>query len=83
MRRSNSSAGHSSTSPSSCPTSSTPPETRTTIRAVWAGADELAMPLLGLSRRDYPLEAHLQAFTAHLVYGVTTEAVRRLFRRAL
>ena len=51
--------------------------------AVWAGADELAMPLLGLSRRDYPLEAHLQAFTAHLVYGVTTEAVRRLVRRAL
>jgi hypothetical protein len=52
---------------------------------VWAAADEVAMPLLGLSRRDqeYPLEAHLQSFAAHLVFGLTTELVRRGVRAAL
>ena len=38
---------------------------------VWLAADEIAMPLLGLSdstaRR--PLEMHLQSLVAHLVYG--------------
>jgi uncharacterized membrane protein YagU involved in acid resistance len=47
--------------------------------AVWVAADELAMPLLGLSKRkgELPLEAHAQSFAAHLVFGVTTELVRR------
>jgi putative membrane protein len=47
--------------------------------AVWIGGDEIAVPLLGLSRpdTDYPIEAHAQALAAHLVYGVTTELVRR------
>jgi putative membrane protein len=47
--------------------------------AVWIGGDEVAVPLLGLSRADadYPIEAHAQAFAAHIVYGVTTELVRR------
>jgi putative membrane protein len=51
--------------------------------AVWLGADELAVPVLGLSRTDtdYPLEAHAQSFFAHLVYGVTTDLVRRGIRR--
>jgi hypothetical protein len=46
---------------------------------VWAGADGIAVPLLGLSRpkTDYPLETHAQSYAAHLVYGVTTELVRR------
>ncbi len=50
--------------------------------AVWAGADEVAVPWLGLSRSDneYPLELHLQSLAAHIVYGVTTEAVRRAIR---
>jgi putative membrane protein len=50
--------------------------------AVWLGADELAMPALGLSRRDvdYPLEAHAQSFAAHIVFGVTTDLVRRAVR---
>jgi uncharacterized membrane protein YagU involved in acid resistance len=53
--------------------------------AVWIGADELAVPALGLSRpnTDYPAEAHAQAFASHLVYGATLEAVRRGVRAAL
>ena len=49
---------------------------------VWLTADEIAMPLLGLSdsttRR--PLEMHLQSLAAHLVYGTTTEMTRRALR---
>jgi len=47
--------------------------------AVWVGADEIAVPLVGLSRpaADHPLETHAQALAAHVVYGVTTELVRR------
>ena len=52
---------------------------------VWLAADEIAMPLLGLSdstaRR--PLEMHLQALAAHLVYGSATEVTRRSVRAAL
>jgi len=46
---------------------------------LWAGADEVAVPLFGLSRpsSDYPLATHAQAYAAHLVYGLTTELVRR------
>jgi putative membrane protein len=48
--------------------------------ALWLTADEIAMPVMGLSRSTLqrPLEMHLQSFAAHLVYGVTTEQVRRL-----
>jgi hypothetical protein len=46
---------------------------------VWLAADEIAMPLLGLSdsttRR--PLEMHLQSLAAHLVYGTVAEMTRR------
>lgn len=46
---------------------------------VWLAADEVAMPLLGLSdattRR--PLEMHLQSLVSHLVYGAATEFTRR------
>jgi len=47
--------------------------------AVWAGADGIAMPLLNLSRpkTEYPLETHAQSYAAHIVFGVTTEVVRR------
>jgi hypothetical protein len=52
--------------------------------AVWIGADEIAMPTLGLSSdRDYPLEAHVQSFVAHLAYGITAEFVRRGVRALL
>jgi hypothetical protein len=49
---------------------------------VWLAADEIAMPLLGLSdstaRR--PVEMHLQSLVAHLVYGTATELTRRTVR---
>lgn len=53
--------------------------------ALWATADEIAMPVLGLSEPTTrrPLEMHLQSLAAHLVYGVATEIVRRPARMAL
>ena len=46
--------------------------------ALWAVADEVAVPMLRLSRPtiEYPAEVHLQAFASHLVYGITTEIVQ-------
>jgi uncharacterized membrane protein YagU involved in acid resistance len=46
---------------------------------VWLAADEIAMPLLGLSHSTVrrPLEMHLQSLTAHLVFGAVTEMTRR------
>lgn len=53
--------------------------------AVWLVADEAIVPALGLSKsaKQYPLSTHVYAFTSHLVYGLTTEIVRRGVRRAL
>lgn len=50
--------------------------------AVWIGGDEIAVPWLGLSKTpdEYPIELHAQALAAHIVYGVTTEFVRRSLR---
>ena len=50
--------------------------------ALWLTADEIAMPVMGLSSSTLhrPVEMHLQSFAAHLVYGVTTEQVRRVAR---
>jgi hypothetical protein len=47
---------------------------------LWLTADEIAMPLLGLSRSTIrrPPEMHLQSFAAHIVYGLVTERVRRV-----
>jgi len=47
--------------------------------ALWLTADEIAMPLLGLSRSTLrrPLAMHLQSLVAHFVYGVVTERARR------
>jgi uncharacterized membrane protein YagU involved in acid resistance len=49
---------------------------------VWLAADEIAMPLVGLSHSTLrrPMEMHLQSFAAHLVYGVIAECVRRMAR---
>ena len=48
-------------------------------------ADEVAVPALGLSAPPHkqPASSHGYALAAHLVYGMTTEAVRRSTRRAL
>ena len=53
--------------------------------AVWIGADEAFTPLLGLSKRpvEYPVSTHAYALSSHLVYGVTTEVIRRAVRRLL
>ena len=53
--------------------------------AVWLIADEGIVPAAGLSRKptDYPFSIHAYAFASHLVYGLTTELVRRAVRRAL
>ena len=53
--------------------------------AMWVGADGIAMPLLGLSgpTTNRAFELHAQSFAAHIVYGIATEAVRRVVRRAL
>jgi hypothetical protein len=50
--------------------------------AVWVAADEMGLPLLGLSRMptDYPASRHLASFGSHLVFGLTTEVVRRGLR---
>jgi uncharacterized membrane protein YagU involved in acid resistance len=52
---------------------------------VWVTADEGVVPLLGLSKSptEYPLSIHAYALASHLVYGLTTEVVRRAVRRAL
>jgi putative membrane protein len=49
---------------------------------LFAAADEVALPALGLSDRPaaYPLSTHLYGLVSHAVYGVTTETVRRMVR---
>lgn len=46
---------------------------------LWFTPDEIAMPMLGLSRStlERPFEMHAQSLAAHFVYGVVTERVRR------
>jgi len=53
--------------------------------AVWLIADEIVVPALGLSKplTKYPLSTHASSIASHLVYGMTTEIVRREVRRAL
>lgn len=53
--------------------------------AVWLGADEVAVPAFGLSGPpwEHPASVHARALAAHLVYGLTTEGLRKLARRAL
>ena len=53
--------------------------------AVWVLADEAVVPALGLSRNptDYPASIHAYSIASHLVYGLTTELVRRAVRKAL
>ena len=53
--------------------------------AVWVVADEIVTPALGLSKAagSYSFSKHVYAFSSHLVYGVTTEFVRRSLRASL
>jgi len=52
---------------------------------IWITADEGLVPALGLSKppTEYPLSIHAYALASHLVFGLTTEMVRRGVRRAL
>jgi hypothetical protein len=53
--------------------------------AFWLLVDEGAVPLLGLAKgpMEYPLSTHAYALASHLVYGLTTELLRRSVRKAL
>jgi uncharacterized membrane protein YagU involved in acid resistance len=53
--------------------------------AVWLLADEVTVPLAGLSKppAEYPLSKHAYSLASHFVYGLTTEAVRRAVRNAM
>jgi len=53
--------------------------------AVWLGGDELAVPKLQLSKSasQYSAGVHTEALASHLVYGLTTEGVRRGVRALL
>ncbi len=52
---------------------------------LWIGADEVAVPMLGLagSPAESPVSVHASALASHLVYGLTTDFVRRAVRAAL
>ena len=47
--------------------------------AVWLLADEVPLPLLGLSKPpwEYPASMHAYALASHAVYGMAVEGVRR------
>jgi len=53
--------------------------------ALFTGADLVAVPVLNLSGSpaDAPVSSLATPFAAHLVYGATTETVRRLVRALL
>jgi uncharacterized membrane protein YagU involved in acid resistance len=53
--------------------------------ALWLAADEVAVPALGLSKKptESPAPIHAYALASHLVYGLTTDLVRRVVRRVL
>ena len=53
--------------------------------AFWLIADEVTVPLLGLSKgpTEYPVSTHAYALASHLVYGVTAELSRRALRQVL
>jgi hypothetical protein len=48
--------------------------------AVWLGADEIAVPLFGLSKlpMETPLSSHVNALAAHLVFGLVLHVTRKI-----
>jgi putative membrane protein len=53
--------------------------------ALFVGADEIAVPSLGLSEspKKAPVSAHVYGLASHAVYGLTGEMVRRTVRKYL
>ena len=51
----------------------------------WLLADEISVPLLGLSKgpTEYPVSTHAYSLASHLVYGMTAEMSRRALRRVM
>lgn len=51
--------------------------------SVWLFADEIAVPAFGLSGSpaNTPLATHLNALASHVVFGFTTDLVRRIILR--
>jgi putative membrane protein len=52
---------------------------------VWAILDEVMVPALGLSKSslEFPLSNHAYSLSSHLVYGLTTDVVRKGVRKLL
>ena len=48
--------------------------------ALFLGADEMAVPAMGLGEAAKSLSSHLYGWVSHLVYGLTVEFVRRQVR---
>ena len=48
--------------------------------AVWLGADEIAVPLFGLSKlpSETPLSSHVNALASHLVFGLVLHFTRKI-----
>jgi len=53
--------------------------------AFWLLADEVSVPLLGLSKgpTEYPVSTHVYSLASHIVYGVSTELSRRALRHVM
>ncbi len=53
--------------------------------SVWLVADDIVVPALGLSKpvTEFPFSTHLYGLSSHLVYGLTTDLVRRAVRELL
>jgi hypothetical protein len=51
--------------------------------ALFLGADEMAVPALGLAEASESHSKHLYGWASHLVYGLTAEFVRRQVRKRL
>lgn len=53
--------------------------------ALFIGADEIAVPALGLSKppTEVPFSKHAYGLASHLVYGLTADLVRRQVRKIL
>lgn len=51
--------------------------------ALFLGADEMAVPALGLAKASGSPSSHEYGWASHMVYGVTAEFVRRQIRRLI
>lgn len=53
--------------------------------ALWVLGDEVAVPALGLSKGpgEYPVDVHADALASHLMYGATTDVLRRVLRHVI